>query len=114
MLSEAQLGEQAALIGELRSRGRAVRVSGRLYADTATAERVRREVLALIEAEGSVTLAGVRDALGISRKSAQAFLEHLDGARVTRRLPDDRRVAAERDRPRAETAPAGPTGSARG
>jgi selenocysteine-specific elongation factor len=65
--------------------------------------QVQQRVKALIEAEGSVTLGSVRDALGLSRKSAQAFLEHLDGARVTRRLPDDRRVLA---RGRQERAPA--------
>ncbi|MDP9434888.1 MAG: SelB C-terminal domain-containing protein, partial [Actinomycetota bacterium] len=30
--------------------------------------------------------------LGTSRRFAQAHLEHLDAARVTLRLPDDRRV----------------------
>ncbi|HEY0517526.1 MAG TPA: selenocysteine-specific translation elongation factor [Solirubrobacteraceae bacterium] len=92
LLSEAQIGEQARLLGELRERGRAVRVSGRLYAHAAVLARVHADVLALLAAEGSVTLAGVRDALGLSRKAAQAFLEHLDALRVTRRLPDDSRV----------------------
>jgi selenocysteine-specific elongation factor len=94
MLSEAQLGEQARLLGLLRERGVAVRVSGRLYAHAEVAEEVRDEILALLRVQGSVTLAGVRDALGLSRKSSQAFLEHLDAARLTRRLPDDRRVPA--------------------
>jgi selenocysteine-specific elongation factor len=80
----------------LRQQGRAVRVSGRLYAHGDVLAQARQQILALIEREGPVTLAGVRDALGISRKSAQAFLEHLDGALLTRRLPDDRRVLAAR------------------
>ena len=46
----------------------------------------------MLEAEGDVTLARLRDDLGTSRKFAQALLEHLDAARVTRRLPDDSRV----------------------
>jgi selenocysteine-specific elongation factor len=53
---------------------------------------VRDRVVAIVEAEGAVTLARLRDELGTSRKFAQALLEHLDAARVTRRLPDDRRV----------------------
>ena len=73
-----------------------MRVSGRLYAHSEVLEEARGQILALIEREGAVTLARVRDALGISRKSAQAFLEHLDGARLTRRLPDDRRVLTAR------------------
>jgi len=39
-----------------------------------------------------VTLARLRDELGTSRKYAEALLEHLDQARYTKRLPDDRRV----------------------
>jgi selenocysteine-specific elongation factor len=36
-----------------------------------------------------VTIAGLRDALGTSRKHAQAILEHLDARRVTRRVGDE-------------------------
>ena len=39
-----------------------------------------------------ITLARLRDELDTSRKFAQALLEHLDAARVTRRRPDDTRV----------------------
>jgi selenocysteine-specific elongation factor len=96
LLSEAQLAGESAALRALRQQGRAVRVSGRLYAHGEVLAQARQEILALIEREGPVTLAGVRDALGISRKSAHAFLEHLDGALLTRRLPDDRRVLAAR------------------
>jgi selenocysteine-specific elongation factor len=48
--------------------------------------------VAIVQTEGDVTLARLRDDLGTSRKFAQALLEHLDAARVTLRLPDDRRV----------------------
>jgi selenocysteine-specific elongation factor len=53
---------------------------------------MRTRIVDLIGHSGSTSLGEVRDALGISRKPAQAFLEHLDAQRVTRRLPDDRRV----------------------
>ena len=46
----------------------------------------------LVGLEGSITLGRLRDELGTSRRYAQALLEHLDAARLTRRLPDDRRV----------------------
>jgi selenocysteine-specific elongation factor len=46
----------------------------------------------IVEAEGQITLARLRDELDTSRKFAQALLEHLDAARVTRRRPDDTRV----------------------
>jgi selenocysteine-specific elongation factor len=91
LLSDAQLGDDRALV-HLRETGRGVRVSGRLYAHAEVVAGVRARILALLDATGSVSLAEVRDALAISRKPAQAFLEHLDAERVTRRLPDDRRV----------------------
>jgi selenocysteine-specific elongation factor len=107
LLSEGQLAGQAPALRALRLEGRAVRVNQRLYAHVEAFERARAQILALIEREGSVTLGGVRDALGLSRKSAQAFLEHLDGALLTRRLPDDRRVLGAR----AGRAPGDPRGS---
>jgi selenocysteine-specific elongation factor len=91
LLSEAQIDDRAAL-ALLRDEGRAVRISGTLYADADVADEVRSKIMRLIEERGSVSLAEVRDALSTGRKPAQAFLEHLDAERVTRRLPDDRRV----------------------
>ena len=76
----------------LRADGRAVRISGQLYAHAELAADVRGRIIALIEATGSVSLAEIRDALDTGRKSAQAFLEYLDAQRVTRRQPDDRRI----------------------
>jgi selenocysteine-specific elongation factor len=99
LLSEAQIAQDPGApeaLRALRATGVAARVSGRLYAHADVLARVTREILELIERERSVTLARVRDALGLSRKTAQAFLEHLDAARLTRRLPDDSRVLARR------------------
>jgi selenocysteine-specific elongation factor len=44
-------------------------------------------------------MARLRDELHTSRRYAQALLEHLDAARVTLRLPDDRRVLRRRAQP---------------
>ena len=44
----------------------------------------------MIERDGSITLAGLRDELGTSRKYAQAYLEHLDGEHITLRRGDER------------------------
>ncbi|MGN6188056.1 MAG: selenocysteine-specific translation elongation factor [Conexibacter sp.] len=97
LLSEAQMAGEEDALRALRADGRAVRVSGRLYAHSEVAADVRERVVELLEREGSATLAQVRDALGLSRKTAQAFLEHLDAAHVTRRLPDDRRELVRRE-----------------
>jgi selenocysteine-specific elongation factor len=63
-----------------------------MYAHAEAIAAVRASVEAIIAAEGSITLARLRDELGTSRRYAQALLEHLDAERVTRRLPDDARV----------------------
>jgi len=48
-----------------------------------------KRVLELADAgDGSVTLAQLRDALGTSRKFAQALLEHFDAEKVTIRRGD--------------------------
>ena len=105
LVSEAQLAGEAAALRALRDDGRAVRVSGTLYAHAEVVDDVRRRILSLLDAGGSTSLAEVRDALGISRKPAQAFLEHLDAQRITRRLPDDRRVLRGRRDTSAGPAP---------
>jgi len=48
-------------------------------------EQASAAKVALIEAQGSLSLAGLRDELGSSRRFAQALLEHFDAERLTRR-----------------------------
>jgi selenocysteine-specific elongation factor len=90
--NEADLGADAAEIAALREAGRAVRVGRSMYAHPDAIADVRDRVVAIVEAEGDITLARLRDELQTSRKFAQALLEHLDAARVTVRRPDDSRV----------------------
>ena len=59
-------------------------------------DAVRERVVAIVEAEGGITLARLRDELGTSRKFAQAHLEHLDAEHVTLRRPDDTRTLRRR------------------
>jgi selenocysteine-specific elongation factor len=67
-----------------------------MYAHPQAIESVRAAVERIIAAEGAITLSRLRDELGTSRKFAQAFLEHLDAARVTLRRDDDTRVLRRR------------------
>ncbi len=90
--SEAELGDAARAVPELRAAGIAVRVGRSMYAHADTVAEVAERVRSIVGSEGSLTLARLRDELGISRRYAQALLEHLDAARLTRRLPDDTRV----------------------
>jgi selenocysteine-specific elongation factor len=98
LLSEAQIDDADALRA-LRDAALAVRVSGRLYAHVDAVAEVRGRVIALLAERGSLSLAELRDDLGASRKSAQAFLELLDREHVTRRGADDRRTLASRTVP---------------
>ncbi|HSD03069.1 MAG TPA: selenocysteine-specific translation elongation factor [Gaiellales bacterium] len=70
--------------------GRAVR-AGRDLAFTEEAfATAQAAVVELAGGTGSVTLAQLRDRLGISRKFAQGLLEALDARGVTRRVGDER------------------------
>jgi selenocysteine-specific elongation factor len=90
--SRSDLGADAAHLPKLIQAGLAVRIGRDLYAHRDAVALVADRVGAIIADEGAVTLARLRDELGTSRKYAEALLEHLDAARFTKRLPDDRRV----------------------
>jgi selenocysteine-specific elongation factor len=77
-------------LAALRAAGRAIRVSKALHYHPDVLADVRRRVIALAgEHGGAITLAQLRDALGTSRKFAQALLEHLDAEKVTIRRDDE-------------------------
>jgi selenocysteine-specific elongation factor len=90
--SEAELGDEAANLRALHAAGRAVRIGRSMHAHPDAIADVRAVVERIAQSEGQITLARLRDELATSRKYAQALLEHLDAARVTRRRPDDTRV----------------------
>ena len=65
--SEADLGDAAAEIPALREAGRAVRVGRSMYAHPDANADVRDRVVAIVESEGEITLARLRDELHTSR-----------------------------------------------
>ena len=67
-----------------------VRLKGGVNLERQTYEGMVSDTRTLLEAQERATLAEVRDQLGTSRKIAQAFLEHLDTNRITRRVGDAR------------------------
>ncbi|MBA2441003.1 MAG: selenocysteine-specific translation elongation factor [Rubrobacter sp.] len=71
-------------------RGEAVQLSEAMFGAGEAAEEVLEKVKSVCRAEGEISLAGLRDRLGTSRKYAQAWLEYADAAGVTRRLGDTR------------------------
>jgi selenocysteine-specific elongation factor len=78
--------EDAELAAFLESAGRLKRV-GDGFAVSAELYERGREALQTLE---PITLAGFRDALGISRRTAQLLLERFDADGLTRRIGDER------------------------
>ncbi|GAC1318880.1 MAG: selenocysteine-specific translation elongation factor [Chloroflexota bacterium] len=93
----AMAGTDGALLAALGEEGEIVRVQDGLYFARDAVDRVRTRVLDIIRREGQVTVAGLRDAIGTSRKYALALLEHLDAQRVTKRAGDVRVLGAKAD-----------------
>ena len=70
--------------------------AGVVFEADAYREMVRR-IVAKLREDGTITLAGVRDLFGNSRRYAQALLEHLDQRRVTVRRGDERVLGRSAD-----------------
>jgi selenocysteine-specific elongation factor len=79
-LDDRQLAEYLEAEGRLKRVGDGLAVSTELY------ERGR----AALQTLSPITLAGFRDALGISRRTAQLLLERYDADGLTRRVGDER------------------------
>ena len=77
-------------LAALRAAGRAVRLGPAMHVHADALDAVRARLVALLEAEGEVTLGRLRDELGTSRKYAQALLERFDAERLTLRRGDAR------------------------
>ncbi|MBI5947905.1 MAG: selenocysteine-specific translation elongation factor [Chloroflexi bacterium] len=78
------------LLAYLAERGLVEDTGAGVVFDPGVFREMVAKVAAHIEANGSISLAEVRDLFGNSRKYAQAFLEHLDATKVTRRVGDAR------------------------
>jgi selenocysteine-specific elongation factor len=87
---EPPLDADSALLAALRAHGRAVRLGRDMHIHPDALAAVRARLVAAIERDGQITLGGLRDELGTSRKYAQALLEHFDAERLTLRVGDAR------------------------
>ena len=74
----------------LLKRKEAVELGSGLFGSREAAESVLEEIKSACREEGEISLAGLRDRLGTSRKYAQAWLEYSDAIGVTRRTGDVR------------------------
>ena len=77
-------------LGALEHLNELVEVATGVVFNPAALDRLVAETLAMIDRDGSLTLAQFRDHFGSSRKYAQATLEFLDQRRITRRVGDER------------------------
>jgi selenocysteine-specific elongation factor len=83
-------GVDAALLEALVERGEVVAIADGVHLGRTAYEEMVAAALEAIDAQGSVTVAALRDRFGTSRKYALALLEHLDDERITRRVGDAR------------------------
>jgi selenocysteine-specific elongation factor len=74
----------------LLKREDAVELGNSLFATREAAESVLERIKAICRGRGEISLAGLRDSLGTSRKYAQAWLEYSDACGVTSRTGDVR------------------------
>jgi selenocysteine-specific elongation factor len=74
----------------LLKRGDAVDLGGGLFASRRTADRILEDIKTVCREQGDISLSGLRDRLGTSRKYAQAWLEFSDASGVTSRTGDVR------------------------
>ncbi|MGI8649071.1 MAG: selenocysteine-specific translation elongation factor [Rubrobacter sp.] len=74
----------------LVKRGEAVTMGGGLFGSREAADEILDTIKEVCNAEGDISLAGLRDRTGTSRKFSQAWLEYADAAGVTVRTGDVR------------------------
>ncbi|MEO8690953.1 MAG: selenocysteine-specific translation elongation factor [Solirubrobacteraceae bacterium] len=80
----------AAELAALRAHDRITRLGRSMHIHRDALADVAGRVTAMIERDGTLTLAALRDELQTSRRYAQALLEALDAERVTLRVGDER------------------------
>ncbi|MDE3078291.1 MAG: SelB C-terminal domain-containing protein, partial [Chloroflexota bacterium] len=88
--SETELGLSTEELALLASQGAIIRVSENVIFARSAYEAMVAGTVKFLEEHGKMTMAQFRDEFETSRKYAQAFLEHLDERKVTRRVGDER------------------------
>ena len=81
---------QVPLLAFLVERGDVVDTGAGVVFDASVFAEMVEMTREYIASHGSISMAEARDLFGNSRKYAQAFLEHLDALRITRRAGDSR------------------------
>lgn len=87
------------MLQSLADEGLVIPVGPDLRFSAAVVERVRQAVVEMARSGSEVTVGSLRDRLQTSRRYALALLEHLDAARITRRVGDRRVLGPNADSP---------------
>ena len=74
----------------LIEQGRVVKIGDGVVFAASVYDEMVKIITSLIQSQGKVSLAEVRDLFKTSRKYVQALLEHLDEKKITRRVGDER------------------------
>jgi selenocysteine-specific elongation factor len=88
--SESELGLTVDELALLVAQAAIIRLGDGVVFDAAAYQQMADRTVAHIVEHGKITLAEFRDLFQTSRKYAQAFLEHLDERKITRRVGDER------------------------
>ncbi len=77
------------LLATLIEQGRVIKAAEGIFFSARAYQAMLDAVLTHLRANGSITVAQIRDMLGTSRKYATAFIEYLGEQRITRRIGDE-------------------------
>lgn len=86
----AELGVTPDLLAALVETAAVRRIDDSVVFAPAAYDEILTTTLAILEAEGAITVARFRDRFSTSRKYALAVLEHFDRLNITRRVGDER------------------------
>jgi selenocysteine-specific elongation factor len=91
--AEAVVGSE--ILASLIEQGRLVKLGDNVLFLRETYEEALAKLLAYLREHGKITAAEARDVLETTRKYVLPLLEHMDERRITRRVGDERVLAAQ-------------------
>ncbi len=83
------------VLASLIEQGRLVKLGDNVLFLRETYEEALAKLLAYLRVHGKITAAEARDVLETTRKYVLPLLEHMDERRITRRVGDERVLAAQ-------------------
>ncbi|MFH1639878.1 MAG: selenocysteine-specific translation elongation factor [Chloroflexota bacterium] len=86
----ADLSLDTELLNMLLQEGRVTKIGEGIIISSAAYEVAVKKITAEIKKRGKITVAEVRDLIDTNRKNAVAFMEYMDGQRITLRIGNER------------------------